>query len=249
MVHWYLDRPPVPKPTANLNCCLIIDGTWFKKQNCLLVYFDHHLKKVQWWRYTTSEKAEQIQPDLLALKKQGVIAKSLVSDGGTGISRAIRLVYPNQPHQRCLVHLQRLALSWITRRPKTEAGKQIKPIVQKLYQVNSPQAKKDWVGEYQNWSTKWEKFLKEKTYHENKVNWWYTHKSLRRVRSLITNALPDIFHYLDWPGIPKSTNGLEGRLSSFKQHYRQHRGLSKTRREGYISWYLMVVVNKEIPTF
>jgi len=45
-----------------------------------------------------------------------------------------------------------------------------------------------------------------------------------------------------------SINGLEGRFSSFKQHCRQHRGLSKKRREGYIAWYLRVVVNGKPPT-
>ena len=77
---------------------------------------------------------------------------------------------------------------------------------------------------------------------------WLTHKQLKRAEALIRNAIPNLFHYLDNPNIQRTSNGLEGRFSGFKQHYRQHRGLSKSRREGYIAWYLRVVVNGESPT-
>lgn len=146
------------------------------------------------------------------------------------------------------MHLQRWALALITRNPRTLPGKEIKPLVQNLYSVDNHKLKRLWVQEFEQWCVKWESFLKERTYHEDGRRWWYTHKSLRRVRSLIKNALPDLFHFLADPEIPKTTNGLEGRLSSFKQHYRQHRGLSKKRREAYIVWYLSVIVNGDLPT-
>jgi|TARA_Y100000031_G_C8170323_1_gene361462 hypothetical protein len=50
---------------------------------------------------------------------------------------------------------------------------------------------------------------------------------MKRARSMLIKALPYMFHYLDDPNIPFTTNGLEGYFSRLKGHYRQHRGLRK----------------------
>ncbi|MFH1522549.1 MAG: transposase, partial [Patescibacteria group bacterium] len=67
--------------------------------------------------------------------------------------------------------------------------------------------------------------------------WWYTHKLLRRTRSLVKNALPDMFHYLDNPNIQKSSNGLESQFSYLKNNLKIHRGLSQKSRENFVRWY------------
>ena len=60
---------------------------------------------------------------------------------------------------------------------------------------------------------------------------------IKRTRSMLLHVLPDLFHCLDDPHIPKTTNGLEGYFSRLKSHYRQHRGLSPQRRPNYFAWY------------
>lgn len=251
-VHWYLDQPPRPDPQPNSNCHLIIDGTWFKrKENCAIIYWDADLNHVQHWRYSTGEKVFEIAQDLKNLKRAGVVCSSITSDGAPGIAGAARLVYPDIPHQRCVTHLQRDARRLVTQRPRTAAGKELSPLISRLSGIETHQEKDYWIKDFERWSHCWEGFLKEKTYglkEDGHPTWWYTHKQLRRAKILIKNAIPNLFHYLDDETIPKTSNGLEGRFSSFKQHYGQHRGLSKQRREGYIAWYLRVVVNGESPT-
>ena len=90
-----------------------------------MVYWDPELEKAQWWHYTDGEKVEIIVEDLKKLKAQGVIAVSVTSDGSPGIRQAVEQVYPDIPHQRCVIHLRRLALAWITQNPRTLAGWQI----------------------------------------------------------------------------------------------------------------------------
>jgi hypothetical protein len=249
IIYWYLDHAPRPSPVPNPNCRAIIDGTWFRKENCLIVYWDKVLKRIPWWNYTSGERTLEILRDLRSLKRKGVILASATSDGSGGIERALEIEYPNIPHQRCLVHLKRQTLSFITRNPKTEAGKEIRPLMQRLTKIDNLASKDQWLKDFRNWCASWEEFLKERSYSDDGTkNWWYTHKSLRRVRASVKNAIPNLFHYLDDKSIPRDDNGLEGRFSSFKQHYRQHRGLSKKRREGYIAWYLTVIVNKDSPT-
>ena len=60
---------------------------------------------------------------------------------------------------------------------------------------------------------------------------------IKRARSMLLHALPDMFHYLDHPHIPTTTNGLEGYFSRLKARYRQHSGLSPHRRPNYFAWY------------
>ena len=247
-IYWYLDHPPKPNPTSNVSCHLAIDGTWFKKNYCLIVYWDYGFKKVQWWHYTTSENKDVITDNLKSLRRKGINLVSVTSDGGTGIKSAVNTVYPDIPHQRCMVHLQRSTLSLITRNPRTKAGVEIRPLVRIISQINTEERKDKWIEAFDIWCTRWEDFLKERSYKKDSKQWWYTHKSLRRVRSLIKNALPNMFFYLEDNKIRKNTNGLEGRFGSLKQHYRQHRGLSKKRREAYLAWYISVVINKELPT-
>jgi hypothetical protein len=61
---------------------------------------------------------------------------------------------------------------------------------------------------------------------------------LKRARSMVWAALPDMFRYLEDPSIPTSTNALEGYFARLKQRYRQHHGLGRRHRDAYIQWYL-----------
>ena len=94
----------------NFDCHLVLDATWFGRQHCFLIYWDADLKHTQWWRYATSENSDEIIQDLINLKKANVICSSITSDGGGGIRKAVEMVYPNIPHQRCITHVQRLGL-------------------------------------------------------------------------------------------------------------------------------------------
>jgi transposase-like protein len=190
----------------------------------------------------------EITHDLRWLQARGVICASITSDGSTGIHTAVNLVYPDIPHQRCVVHIQRQALAWLTRNPKTVPGQHVKPLVQELSTMETWEHAHQWTTAVLDWEKHFHHFLKQRTYLPGTRRWWYTHRSLRRVRALIVHAIPNLFHYLDDPSIPKTSNGLEGRFGSLKNHYRQHRGLSKERREAYLAWYLAVVVNGEKPT-
>lgn len=93
----FLDCRPSPRPIPNPSCHLIIDATWFKRNYCLLVYWDHDRQRVQWWRYTDSEHGLEIAQDLRWLWDKGVICTSITSDGGKGLKTAVNLVYPGIP--------------------------------------------------------------------------------------------------------------------------------------------------------
>jgi hypothetical protein len=223
---------------------MVIDGTWFSRTKCFLVYWDRDLKHVQWWRYTTGELSYEITEDLLKLKEAGVIAASVTSDGAKGTKRAVDFIYPSIPHQRCIVHLKRYTSILVTKNPKTLCGQEVRPLILAVTKIETVKQRDEWITRFNQWSKKWDDFLKERSYLRGTNKWWYTHKYLRRIRTHIRNAIPNLFFFLEDPTIPKDTNGLEGRFSALKQHYSQHRGLSKSRRAAYLFWYTTVVINR-----
>jgi len=232
----YLNNPPKFKIKTNQDCHLIIDGTYFKNNFCVLNYLDNDLKHLQYFRIVERENYYNYLTDLEFLKQLGLTAASITSDGQKGLIKAVNDVYPNVIHQRCVVHIQRMSLAYLTRFPKTNAGIELKCLVKKLHKIETYYDRDLWVECFENWLKKYNDFLKEKSESDSGRK-WYKHKLLRRTRSLIKNALPNMFYYLDDFRIPKSTNGLETRFSYLKNSLKIHRGLSKKNRKNFIIWY------------
>lgn len=197
------------------------------------------MSRIQWWRYTVRENTPETIEDLKALKKCGVICAGAITDGGRGLTAALNHVYPDVPKQRCLVHIQRLSLAWLTRSPKTQAGRDLRKLCLLLNQITTKRQRDQWIKVFEFWNTKYANFLKERTIGPDGKRWWYTHKSLRKVRRHILNALPHMFLYLDHSRLPKDTNILEGAIfSPLKEIYRSHRGLSPEKRANFLAWYI-----------
>jgi hypothetical protein len=234
----YLDHLPIHKIIANKNCILLLDGTWFEKENCLIIYYDVVKENILYWRYATSEKSEEIEADLRYLKDNGVNVIAAITDGGKGILKALNAVYPNIPKQRCLVHIQRMAMLWLTQRPKTVAGKILRELCFSINRIRNHGDAEIWIETFLLWNEAYKDFLSEKSYTV-KGRWWYTHKYLRKTRRMILNALPDMFHYLDVAGLPKDTNKIDGGIfSDLKEHYRRHRGIPGYKRAKFFYWFL-----------
>lgn len=232
----YLNNPPRFKPKINSDCHLLIDGTYFKTNLCALDYFDNDLNCLQYFRIVERENYYNYLTDLEFLKQFGLTIASITSDGQKGLIKAVRDVFPNAIHQRCIVHIQRMSLAYLTRFPKTDAGIELRCLVGELHKIETYYDRDLWIEYFSGWCEDYGDFLKEKSESDSGRK-WYTHKSLRKTRSLIKNALPNMFYYLDDYRIPKSTNGLETRFSFLKNSLKIHRGLSNENRKNFIIWY------------
>ncbi len=223
-----------------------MDGTYFKRNNCLVLYFDHDFKYHQLWRYSTAERRYEIEQDLRALKRAGINIISATTDGRSSLKLALLEVFPEAIHQRCLVHIERFAEIYLTKNPKTWAGRELKETISLVNTIATHQERMLFEARIFDWQRRYKLFLKERTCGED-GHWWYTHRNLRKVIRHILEALPDMWHYLDNKEIPKDTNGLEGRLTDLKHKFVNHRGLKRTKREQYLGWYLNTK-NAQIPT-
>jgi AraC-like DNA-binding protein len=233
----YLSDAPVfnVKPSERVN--LLIDATYFSNNLCLVLYRDNTIKYTQLYRLTDGEWYDEIREDLLNLINMGVQIESITCDGHKSLLKAIRKVCKHVILQRCLVHIQRMCRIWLTMRPKSQAGNDLRIIVSKLHTIKTHNQRDYWVVSLVRWHKQYEDYIKEKSYAQT-GRYWYKHKLLRRSFTVIRRALPDMFPYLDNDRIPKSTNGLESFFGHLKSHITVHRGLSKLHRRNFIKWYL-----------
>ena len=234
----YLSSPPTLSVYPSQKVNLLIDGTYFSNGICLILYRDNTIKFTQLYRLTDGEHYSEIKEDLLNLLKLGVQIESVTSDGHKSILKAVKEVLTDAVLQRCLVHIQRDCRIWLTKHPKSFAGYDLKQITSKIHTIKNHYQLSFWLLDLHNWHQKYKGYINEKSYNLETDRYWYTHKMVRRSFMTIKRALPNMFHYLDNPKIPKSSNSIESFFGHMKGHLNIHRGLSYKHRKQYLMWYL-----------
>ena len=177
-----------------------------------------------YWDEIINENSAVYWKGRTELEKQGFIVQAVVVDG----KKCLKSVFLDLPVQMCHFHQIAIVTRYLTRKPKLEAGRELKEITSLLTKSNE----KEFTFFLNGWFEKWEEFLKERTVNPETGEWFYTHKRLRSAcRSLKTN-LPYLFTYQKHPelNIPNTTNSLDGSFSNFKSLLRIHRGLRRARR-------------------
>lgn len=220
-----------------------IDATYFK-QFCMLCYQDFDDGYTQLIRFTDGEHYQEIKEDLDNLIRLGVQIESITTDGHKSILKAIRKSCPEVVVQRCLVHIQRMCLLWLTRFPKHSAGIELRRLVLLLLQIKTDNDRLYWTQTLAQWYVRHKEYLQQKTIHQQTGRYWYTHKLLRRSYFTIRRALPNMFQYLSNPDIPRTTNSLEGFFSHLKNHLDLHRGLTTEHRINFTKWYVYLSNDK-----
>jgi hypothetical protein len=225
-----LKHCPLPAPSVLPGPAVLIpDTTFFGRDYGIVVCRDPHRKKNIYWQEVASETAAEYLRARLALERQGVIVKAVVIDG----RRSLKSIFADVPIQVCQFHQVAIVTRYLTRRPKLEAGKELRTIALLLTELSE-----EWFLKYLNdWHEKWKDFLKERTCSEDKKHWQYTHRRIRAAfRSLQTNA-PYLFTYQKYPElkIPNTTNSLDGYFGRMKKLLNVHNGLSRRNRYLFIS--------------
>ena len=212
---------------------LILDATWIVWRN-LVVLIAHDGSMVVDWMFASTENFLTWNMFLLQLKGRPL---GIVSDAQKGLLQATLLRFRDIPHQRCIAHITRQCRIWLTRHPKTEASVQLLPLVNMLYKIKTHEEKESWNTLFDDWLRIHGTFLKEKTPGIGK-RWWYTHRKLRGVRSLLVRAHKGMFTYLDYT-LPSTTNHLEGGINGpLKFVFKEHRGLSVEHKKQVVNLFL-----------
>jgi Transposase, Mutator family len=233
----YLCKAPVTPILHHDSVYLRVDATYFKRF-CVVCYQDDTLSYTQLFRFSDAERYEEIKEDLSNLLKLGLQIESITTDGHKATLKAIKKVMPGVLIQRCLVHIQRMCLLWLTANPTYTAGKELRAIVGYIHLIKTHNDKQYFTNQLKQWEQRHKAFLAEKSFREETGRYWYKHKLVRRSFLTIKRALPNMFMYLDNEKIPKTTNGIESYFGHLKNHLDLHRGLTKDHRINFIKWYI-----------
>lgn len=230
--------PPLPKYMHPVRV-LVLDATSVQsRKNMLLIGGDNDRLMPVSWTPVIRECYMSWLVFLQQLSFQSIQPSVVVCDGQRGLLKAIHTIWPQTSIQRCLIHVVRQARSWLTQHPKTRAGQELLVIVQCLSKVRTRRQKRRWIRWFKYWLKKHQKFLKERSYTIN-GRWWYTHRKLRGVKTLLLNAIPDLFRFVSDPTIPRTSNHVEGGINArLKELFRCHRGFSVSKKLALASWYL-----------
>lgn len=220
-----LDAVSVTPPSCEPQSLVVAaDATFWGRHYGVCVFRAPLLKANLWWKEITTETPLVYGEGLHVLTKQGVEVQGAVIDGKRGVARIFRDI----PVQHCQFHQVKTITKYLTRKPKTDAARELRALA--LMLTTSTEA--EFSKHLTRWHERWQTFLDEKTDARNKRGWTYTHRRIRAAyRSLCTN-LPWLFTYQKYPelAIPNTTNTLDGMFSQIKNRLAVHRGLRRDRR-------------------
>lgn len=232
--YWNHIPSPVIPPAVDI---LIIDGLYLEtRSSCVLIGRTKTLMAS--WIFAERE----CYGSWVLFCRKLPAPRVVVCDGQRGMRSALRDTWPQVSIQRCMFHVYQLVLIRLTRRPKTEAGMTLLCITKDVFCIHTRRQKRRWIRRYRHWKKHHASFLKERTEGTlpgKKRSWWYTHKRIRSVRTLIDHAIPELFTFIGHADIPRSTNHVEGGINSrLAELLHRHRGLSIKKKQVLVATFL-----------
>ena len=215
-----------------------VDGIYIARKACILICCDD--TNVLGWYLCRDEHSEAWK----ALMRRIAAPVIVVSDGGTGFNKALKKVWPNAKHQRCVFHAFCQVKRYTTSRPKTLAGIELYALAKDLLKLKSLEEADKWRDRFMQWIVKYKDFLSQMTRDEN-GKLVPTHERLLKAEHSLLRLLKDntLFTYLSddldlGTDIPSTNNRIEGGVNSrLRAMLRDHRGLSVERRIKAVFWW------------
>ena len=222
--HVELPHGITPQPTI-----IMPDTTFWGRHYGVCVFRSWDLKKNIWWNEVESEKVAHYYYGRRILEEKGWVLLAAVVDGRRGLAR----VFEDIPVQICHFHQLQTMTRYLTRRPKTEAGKELRVITLTL----TTTTERELGNKLALWEKTWGSFIAEKTRVAGTRHWYYTHKNVRSAFLSLKRNLPHLFTYQRYPhlNIPNTTNTIDGYFASVKKKVAAHHGLRRDRRYKMIS--------------
>jgi Transposase, Mutator family len=152
LIRWFapLWEHTQPPPVLSQDPCAIyiLDGVYLSgRENAALIC--RTMTAQMSWMFAVRESFGS----WLAFLKNLPSPDAAVIDGQKGLLAAIQCLWPQANIQRCIVHIERLARikpvlslsKWLTRQPKTRAGKELLMLVQRLFTVRTKRQRRRWL--------------------------------------------------------------------------------------------------------
>ena len=237
-IHSYLEKYVLPKKTHIPRALfVVVDATYFRKQKhtepwCAVVFRDPIAKENLWWGFGEVENHKLYSQGRAYLESLGYVILGVTGDG---IS-CLRKVFSDIPFQMCLVHMERIVVRKITRKPKLEAGIVFFALVKTLGKCPSNIFKE----RFKKYVEKYRDFLNEKSFNPETGRDDWTHRELHSAVLSVMTFLPYLFAYETTKELSQTSNSLEGHFSHIKDIVRIHRGISTSLLRKVLSSIFLV---------
>ncbi len=228
---------PVSPVCDEVHHVVYVDGIWISGSIVILIACtDTHIIG---WHLSRSECSFA----WAALMQRIAPPDVVICDGGQGFEKARRGIWQKTRVQRCTFHAFNQVKRCTTTKPRLLAGTELYGIAKEILKVSNPNEAAVWMASFVSWCTRWENFLKEKTYVDGKRQ--YKHERLRKARRGLEKLVREgtLFTYLDEElkdagVIPSTTNRIEGGVNrQLRALLNEHRGLSITRQIKAVFWW------------
>ena len=228
---------PLPRDVDEIHRVVYVDGIHIAHDAVVLIAASDDY--VLGWHLARSENADAWGRLIARIAPPAMV----VTDGGAGFAKAARRFWPKTRIQRCTYHAFVQVRTYITSRPRLQAGIELLRLAEELLHIDILAQAEWWVERFIQWSAFWADFLEEKSRVDGR--WVYTHERLRKARASLAALINKgtLFTYLD-PGLaasgplPATNNRIEGGVNApLRELLRNHRGLSTMRRIKAVFWW------------
>ena len=232
VIRYWLEHPPGAPGDLSRHRHLVVDGSFvYGRRVGVVVFIDGITREVISGCYGLQEGEAAMIDVCQDLRRRGLEPVSVTLDGNPQLAKMLRAVWPEVILQRCLVHVYWQGRRWCRAKPKRPEARELRQLFSQVLRVRTTADRDQFIDQWAQWENRYGQQI------AGAHKWGWVVSDLRSARSMLSHALPDMFHYLDHPAIPTTTNAAEGFFGRLKQNYARHRGLAAHRRPGYFAWY------------
>jgi hypothetical protein len=217
----------ISPPAKPLN--LLIDATFFGREYGYLCFHDTH--QIIYFHEIKTENTADLRSGLIDIKEAGFRIKSVTIDGRRGYIRNIRKILGPVPIQMCIFHQKMIVRRYITDKPQSACGKDLKMLMETLCHAD-PQK---FIDRFYGLAKDYNGFLQERNDKGG-----FKHQKIRAAFRSMHDNMHMVFTYKDIPSanIPSTTSQLEGLFSHLKLNIAIHRGLTENRKKNAVKFFL-----------
>ncbi len=235
LIRYWLDHPPVDSRDLSRHRHVVVDGTFlYGRRVGAVVFVDAETNEVVAGIYGMQEGEAAMTGICCTLKSRGLNPVSATIDGNPQLYKMLQAVWPTVIIQRCLVHIYWQGRRWCRAKPKYPEARELRRLFSRVLRIHSRTDRDRFLAQWDAW----EERHGQRIANARQRGWVIS--DIKSARSMLINAQPDMFRYLEHPEIPTNTNAAEGFFGRLKQRYAQHRGLAPYRRNAYFTWYFQL---------
>lgn len=211
---------------------ILMDTTYWGRSFGLMIIKDAFRNKILWYKFVKNETVADYKEGILWLREHKFKIYGIVCDGMRGLFKEFKLYRI----QMCQFHMIMIIKRYLTENPDLKASQELLLIVKQLSKID----KSTFISLLEEWSVKWDLFIKERSCDKETGKTSYTHKKLRSAYNSLRFYEPYLWTFEKYPEfhIPNTNAGIESLNSKIKTMLRCHSGISKFRRMKLIQEFI-----------